>query len=128
MPEGSSEQVAEEALAEALRRLCRGGGWEGLARELAWRAVTSGARDPRRIDLLADSAGSMLAALVDEALWAVERSVLEGWDEYLEDRPGDREGAFAAVRLDAGEEAGRLVAAAYEQVLGTLAGEIPRAA
>ena len=128
MPEGSSERIAEEALAEALRRLCRGGGWEALAHELAWRAVAAGARDPRRIDPLSDSAGSMLAERVDEALWTVERSVLEGWAEYLEDQPGDHQGALAAVRLDAGEEAARLVAAAYQHVLGALVGDTQRAA
>lgn len=128
MPHGSSERVAEEALASALRRLCRGSGWEALARELAWRAVTGGACDPRHVDRLSESAASMLASLIDEALWAVERSAIEAWDELLEDRPGDRPAALAAARLDAGEEASRLVAAAYDRVLEMLVTGVPRAA
>ena len=40
--------IAEEALAGALRHRCRGASWQGLARELAWRAVTGGQRDARR--------------------------------------------------------------------------------
>ncbi len=128
MPQGSSERIAEEALAEAVRRLCRGAGWEALARELAWRAVSSGARDPRRIDQLAESAGSMLGSLIDEALWTVEHSALEAWRELLESRPGDRAAALAAARLDAREEAARLVELAYARVGDALSADVPRAA
>jgi hypothetical protein len=128
MPPGSSERIAEQALTEALLRLCRGGGWEGLARELAWRSVVDGGRDPRRIDAFSESAAAMLASLIDEALWQVERVVLEGWEAFLEDRPGDAPGALAAVRLDAAEEAARLVATAYERVLEALLAGVPLAA
>jgi len=128
MPPGSSERVAEAALAEALRRLCRGGSWEGLARELAWRAVTEGGCDPRRVDRLSEAAASMLAGLIDDALWAVERSALEAWDEFLEARPDDRAGALTAASLDAGEEAERLATAAYERVREMLLEPLNRAA
>src|SRR3954454_14853665 len=101
MPAGSSESLAEEALGQAIRRRCRGASWQGLARELAWRAVTGGQRDARLVEPLAASAEAMMAAEVDQALWAVERIVLES----LGEDGGDRQ----AARLDAGEEAARLV-------------------
>jgi hypothetical protein len=124
----SSERIAEEALAEALRRRCRGGSWQGLARELAWRAVTGGHRDARSVEALSASAEAMLASAIDEALWEVERDAIRSWQEYLEERPDDGDGALAAARLDAGEEATRLVEAAYGRVLDTLLARTRRAA
>jgi hypothetical protein len=123
----SSEQIAEEALGEALRRLCRGS-WQGIARELAWRAVVGGSRDPRTVEYLSDAAEAMLASLIDDALWEVERSAICAWEEHLEDHPGDTRGALAVSRLDAGEEAARLVASAYDQVLEGLLARSRRAA
>jgi hypothetical protein len=123
----SSEEVAERALSEALVRLCRGS-WQGLARELAWRAVTGGGRDPRMVEYLSDSAERMLATLIDEALWEVERTAICAWEEHLADHSGDRKGALAVAKLDAGEEAERLVAAAYDRVLDTLLARSRRAA
>ena len=124
----SSERIAEEALAEALRRLCRGGSWQGIARELAWRAVTGGHRDPRAVEHLSESAESMLASLIDGALWEVERAAIASFEEYLEERPRDHNGALAAARLDAGEEAERLVGEAYGRVLEALLAATRRAA
>jgi hypothetical protein len=119
-PDDLTERIAEEALAGAVRRLCRGGSWQGLARELAWRAVTGGHRDPRSVEALSELAEAMLASLIDEALWEVERRAIDSRDEFLELRPGDPDGALAAARLDAEEEAPRLVAAAYDSVLDAL--------
>src|SRR5579862_7413635 len=127
-PQAFAERVAEEALAGAFRRLCRGGSWQGIARELAWRAVTGGHRDARLVEPLAESAEAMLAPLVDQALWQVERRAAATREEYLELKPRDEAGARAAARLDAGEDAERLVQEAYEQVLDTLLGQSRRAA
>jgi hypothetical protein len=120
MPPRSSEQLAEEALAEAIRRRCRGASWQALARELAWRAVTGGHRDARQVEPLAQAAEAMMASQFDEALWAVEQVVLES----LQGFGGDEQ----AARLDAGEEAARLVDAAYDRVLDTLLATSRRAA
>jgi hypothetical protein len=128
MPAGSSERIAEDALAGALIRLCRGGTWQALARELAWRAVTGGNRDPRSVEALSEAAEAMLGSLVDQALWEVERSVLVSFDEFAREHPGDAAGALVAARLDAGEEAERLVAAAYDEVVETLLARTRRAA
>jgi hypothetical protein len=124
----SSEQIAEEALGEALRRLCRGGSWQGIARELAWRAVVGGSREPRTVEYLSEAAEAMLASLIDDALWEVERSAICAWEEHLEEHPGDTGSALAVARLDAGEEAARLVASAYDQVLDALLARSRRAA
>jgi hypothetical protein len=120
LPQDSSERIAEEALAEAVRRLCRGASWQGLARELAWRAVTGGQRDPRSVEMLAESAEAMLASLIDEALWTVERAAIHAREDFLEQSRGDEDGALAAARLDAAEEADRLLDAAYSSVLDSL--------
>ncbi len=128
MPPGQSEQIAEEALAEAIRRRCRGASWQGLARELAWRAVTGGHRDARLVEPLAESAEAMMASLVDQALWTVEQCALESWNEFVREQGRDAEAALAAARLDAGEEATRLVDAAYDRVLDTLLATSRRAA
>jgi hypothetical protein len=125
---GSTEHLAEEALAGAVRRLCRGGSWQGLARELAWRAVTGGYRDARMVEGLATAAEAMLATQIDEALWQVEHAAIRGRDELLAERPGDLERALEAARLDAGEEAERLVVAAYDRVLDALLAAYRRAA
>ena len=127
-PQTFAERAAEEALAEALRRLCRGGSWQGIARELAWRAVTGGHRDPRLVEPLAETAEAMLAPLVDQALWEVERRVLESRADYLAERPADEAGARIAASVDAREEAARLVDDAYAQVLDALLGQSRRAA
>lgn len=128
MPPGQSEQIAEEALAEAIRRRCRGASWQGLARELAWRAVTGGHRDARLVEPLSESAEAMMASLVDQALWTVEQCALESWDEFVREQGRDAEAALATARLDAGEEATRLVDAAYDRVLDTLLATSRRAA
>jgi hypothetical protein len=127
-PQSSIECIAEEALAGALRRLCRGGSWQGVARELAWRAVTGGHRDARSVESLAETAEAMFAPLIDEALWELERHALTARDEYLEERPGEVADALAAARLDAAEEAARLVDEAYGRVLDSLLSLSRRAA
>jgi hypothetical protein len=125
---GSTERIAEDALAGAVRRLCRGGTWQALARELAWRAVTGGHRDARMVEPLAETAEAMLAAAVDDALWQVERSAIHTRDEVLAERPGDLATALTAARVDAEDDAQRLVAAAYDRVLDTLLAGSRRAA
>jgi hypothetical protein len=117
---GLSAQVAEEAVAGAVGRLCRGGSWQGIARELGWRAVTAGGRDLGSLEALCAVAEARLALMIDDAVWAAEQCALRGWQEYLQVCPGEEEGAVAAARLDANEEATRLIAAAYADVLESL--------
>ena len=118
-----SAQVAEEAVADAVGRLCRGGSWQGIARELAWRAVTAGGRDLGSLEALCAVAEAKLASMIDDAVWAAELCALRGWREYLQSCPGEEAGAVAAARLDANEEATRLIATAYADVLESLVTE-----
>ena len=53
---------------------------------------------------------------------------IASFEEYLEERPRDHNGALAAARLDAGEEAERLVGEAYGRVLEALLAATRRAA
>ena len=129
MPSGMSEKVAEEALRGALRDLCRGGSWEGVVRGVAWQqAASTDAKDPRSIEMLTHAAEAIFASVIDQALCAVERVVVEAWDEFLELRPGDEEGALVAARLDASEESTQLVESAGERVLEALRSGIKNAA
>jgi hypothetical protein len=129
MPTGMSETIAEEALRSALLEQCRGGSWEGVVRGVAWQAFSGGgAPGPRSIEMLADEAATMFASLIDEALCILERVVAQTWQEFLEVRPGDSEGALAAARLDASEESARLVESARERVLEALLADVKHAA
>ena len=115
MPKGAREQIAEEALA-ALRHRCRGGSWQGLARELAWRAVTGGPRDARRSTLRRARRRCSLLK-IDQALWTVEHRAIDSYQEFLDEHQGDAEGARIAAQLDAAEEAERLIVSAYDRRL-----------
>ncbi len=117
---GLSAQIAEQAVAGAVRQLCRGGTWQGIARELGWRAVTAGGRDLGSLEELCAVAEARLASMIEDAVWAAEQCALRGWHEYLQARPGDEKDAMVAATLDANEEATRLIAAAYAHVLDSL--------
>jgi hypothetical protein len=95
---------------------------------LAWRVVSGGERSPHSIEMLAEAAEAMFGSLIDDALWSVEKAVMQAWQEFLEVRPEDEEGALAAARLDASEESARLVDAACERVLESLLARTSRAA
>jgi hypothetical protein len=116
----TGEEIAEHALGEALARVCHPGSWQGMARGLAWRVVSSGARDPRSVEPLSELAEAHLGSFIDDALWRLERRVHDSYGEYLELRPGDHGGALKAARLDAAEEALLLVFAACERVVELL--------
>lgn len=128
MPLGMSDKIAEEALRRAMRELCRGHSWEGVVRGVAWQVASTDARDPRSIEMLAEAAEAIYASLIDEALWAIERIVVQAWDEFLELRPGDEGGALAAARLDACEESIQIAASIGERVLEALLAGVRHAA
>jgi hypothetical protein len=114
-----SETIAEDALRAALRELCRGS-WEGVARGVAWQVASTNPWDPRSIEMLAEAAETIFATLIDEALETVKQVVVRAWEEFLEVRPRDKEGALAAARLDAAEESAHLAESARERVLEAL--------
>jgi hypothetical protein len=122
------EQIAEDALRGAIIALASPGSWQGIARGLAWRLVATGERDPRSIELVADNAEKALGALIEDALWELEQSVLRSYRDALEKRPWDQLGALAAARLDAEEESIALVLAACERAFDSIRGTTTRAA
>lgn len=125
---GIDEQLAEEALRSALSQLCQPGSWRGVARGLAWRVVSAGEADPRRIESLSALAETLLATEIDEALWSLEQTVRRSLEDYSGARPGDPGGALAAARLDAREESFVLLGAACERVAAALRAPSVRAA
>ena len=76
--------------------------------------MATGERDPRSIELVADNAEKALGALIEDALWELEQSVLRSYRDALEKRPWDQLGALAAARLDAEEESIALVLASAQ--------------
>lgn len=128
LPRSTVERIAEEALRGALGELCGASSWRGVARGVAWEIVSGDARRYKALDRLADAAEAMLGALIDEALWTVERTVLGSWEEFLDLQPDDEDGALAAARLDAREESLHVLRAARQQVLESLREQSTRAA
>jgi hypothetical protein len=122
------EQIAEEALRATIIALASPGSWQGIARGLAWRLVAAGERDPRSIELVADNAERALGSLIEDALWALEQTVLRSYRDFLELRPGDQAGALSAARLDAEEESVPLLVAACERAFDSIRGTTSRAA
>jgi len=128
LPRATVDRIADEALRGALGDLCGASSWRGVARGVAWEVVSGDARRYKALDRLADAAEAMLGALIDEAVWTVERTVLESWDEFLDVCPDDEDGALAAARLDAREESLRVLREARQQVLESLREQNTRAA
>jgi len=122
------EQIAADALRRAILDLSSPGSWRGIARGLAWRLVSTGERDPRSIEVVADNAERALGSFIEDALWTLEQTVLDSFQGFLELRPGDEPGALAAARLDAEEESVPLVVAACERALHSIRGTSDRAA
>jgi hypothetical protein len=117
-PRRLEEAVAQDALREALQSKCFGSSWRGLVRGLVWRLSGEGALGV--VDGLAEAGEKLFAMLIDDALWEVELVAAAGYRDFLEARPGDREGALAAARLDAREESALRVEAVCQRVVETL--------
>lgn len=120
LPRRLEEQIAETALRQALVDACHPASWQGMARGLAWRLVSSGEFDAREVDSLSARVEQNLGTFIDDALWQLEQRVCETYWEYLDACPGDEPGALAAARLDAGEESLNLVFAACERAVEAL--------
>ncbi|MGZ4399025.1 MAG: hypothetical protein ACXVZ1_11500 [Gaiellaceae bacterium] len=117
---GVAARIAHEAFATAVRRLCRGGSWEALPRELAWLVVQARELGFEAIEPLAGRAEEQLARLVEEATAIVSDCAAWSWRRHLEAHPGDSGGAAVAASSEAGQEARRVLALVYLQVLEAL--------
>jgi hypothetical protein len=113
-----SRELAETATARALRRLLRGGSWPGLAREIAWQAIRAGGCESARLEALAALVEEQLGLRVDGLEVAVERAAVTAAGTYLARWPNDPDGAKAYADVEAADEAIRLLAHGYADVLG----------
>jgi hypothetical protein len=119
LPLSWSARRAEQAVAAALRRLLRGGTWPGLVRELAWNALTAAGGDPAWLDELEAAVEAQLAERVEAAEYPVEQAATRAVRAHLEEHPHDYEGAELVGGLAADEEAVRVLALAYRELLET---------
>ena len=109
--------TAEEAVAGALCRLLRGGTWEGLANELAWKAARSTGAELSCLEWLPELVEATLSERVDGLEFVLERERHVAWAEHLREWPHDLSGAETAATLAASEEGDRQVARLYVDVL-----------
>jgi len=109
--------TAEEAVAGALCRLLRGGTWEGLANELAWKAARSTGTELSCLEWLPELVEATLSERVDGLEFVLERERHVAWAEHLREWPHDLSGAETAATLATGEEGERQVARLYIDVL-----------
>lgn len=107
----------DEQAARALRRLLRGGTWEGLATEIAWEAVRASGVERRSLEWLPGLVERRLSELVDGIEFRLGRAREAGRIEHLRRWPSDLAGAETAASIAAGEEAERVVSALYLDVL-----------
>ena len=109
--------TGEEVVAGALSRLLRGGTWEGLANELAWKAARSTGAELSCLEWLPELVEAALSERVDGLEFMLERERHAAWAEHLREWPHDLSGAETAATLAASEEGERQVARLYIDVL-----------
>jgi hypothetical protein len=119
LPLSWSARRAEQAVAAALRRLLRGGTWPGLVRELAWNALSAAGGHRAWLDELEAAVEEHLAERVEAAEYPVEQAATRAVRVHLEQHAHDYEGAELVGGLAADDEAVRVLAAAYREVLET---------
>ena len=121
MPERSAPPpkpaAADDEAARALRRLLRGGTWEGLATEIAWEAVRASGVERRCLEWLAGLVERRLSELVDGLEYRLESAREADRADHLRRWPNDLGGAEAAASIAAAEEAERSVSRLYLDVL-----------
>jgi hypothetical protein len=117
LPEVAAAPTAEELVERALRRLLRGGTWEGLANEIAWEAVRSSGVELTCLEWLPGLVESTLAERVDGLEFVLEGARLSAWADHLRRWPNDEAGAETAATIAGDEEAARRVSRLYLDVL-----------
>jgi len=117
LPDLAGVPTGEELVAGALSRLLRGGTWEGLANELAWKAARSTGAELSCLEWLPELVEAALSERVDGLEFLLEPARHAGRTEHLDEWPHDLSGAEAAATLAASEEGERQVARLYVDVL-----------
>ena len=117
LPGSPGVPTGEEVVAGALSRLLRGGTWEGLANELAWKAARSTGAELSCLQWLPELIEATLSERVDGLEFMLERERQAAWAEHLREWPRNHSGAETAATLAASEEGERQVARIYIDVL-----------
>jgi hypothetical protein len=111
----SAAAVAAAATECAVARLLRGSTWQAIVREIAWHAVAEADGDHELAVRIMPVADEVLSELVDGIECRADSAAVRAWQDHLEWRPHDLEGAELVATIAASEEAERLVAAAYAE-------------
>jgi hypothetical protein len=117
-PSALAEAPTAEELAErALHRLVRGGTWEALANEIAWKAMKSAGAEPSCLEWLPGLVEATLSERVDRLEFLLEGERRSARVEHLREWPHDLAGAETAATLAADEEGRHQVGRLYLDVL-----------
>jgi hypothetical protein len=111
----SAPAVAAAVTERAVARLLRGSTWQAIVREIAWHAVAEAHGDPEQAVSIMPVADEVLSELVDGIECRADSAAVRAWQDHLEWRPHDLEGAELVATIAASEEAERLVVAAYAE-------------
>jgi hypothetical protein len=104
----------EDLVRSALRELLRGGSWEALAREIAWRAVHAGGANYATIEWLTPLVEQRLAERIAGLEYQVDMASVRARQQWLRRRPGDRERADNAAAAEGYNEATRKLHTFYQ--------------
>jgi len=118
--------TAEELAERSLSRLARGGTCEGLANEIAWKAVAATRADTSCIEWLAELVDGALSERAEGLEFVLDREQVSARAEHLREWPRDLTGAETAAALAADDESARRAGLAYLEVLEWAIGLLDR--
>jgi len=104
----------EHLVRSALHELLRGGSWEALAREIAWRAVHEAGANYATIEWLTPLVEQRFAERIAGLEYQVDMASVRARQQRLRRRPGDRERADNAAAAEGYAEALRKLRTFYE--------------
>jgi len=107
----------DDSVERVLRWLLRGGTWEGLANELAWKAVHATGASVACLEWLPGVVGDALWERIEELESVIASAGTAARAEHLREWPNDANGAETAAEVAADEEGARHVSAMYQEVL-----------
>ena len=116
-PRTRDRPTAEELAARSLRRLARGGTCEGLANEIAWKAVAATGVDTSCLEWLSKLVDGALSERAEGLEFVLDREQVSAQAEHLREWPQDLAGAETAAALAAAEESARRASLVYLDVL-----------
>jgi hypothetical protein len=116
-PRTRDRPTAEELADRSLRRLARGGTCEGLANEIAWKAVAATRADTACVEWLSELVDGVLSERAEGLEFVLDREQATARAEHLREWPQDLAGAETAAALAADEESARRASLVYLDVL-----------